>query len=702
MTALPIYTFYKDDWSLFDAQPNSYLGLSLWEALSNRYLSHPSYPGILDYEFPVLDKYDTSDGTQDSGVDYLVNRIKLKGKLKFWPANAFGQHWSSSLKSNEKSFSELKTLKSFAKRPIIKSSNKVNGTRTFTDLDINQFVKEEVQPLSPIIKRDTNRARSSKKPHFFAHTTFIRNAAVSELNLAATFQSQAHLFVVDAILKRVSRVFELDDKYINHQILRKRERNLEQFYLKRRKSLANEMRALDKRGVSSCIPYSHRLEINTRLKSLIADNKFNLTAGSYLYGGQFPPHLTHRNGIHYDISFGPDLIPWDISKASELLRIAYPWLAKKGLLTLNKEDMPLAILDGTTFKGVYRIYKVNQVPKDVCRSTLRVTHNFMRTYKNDVFNNLKGVISEISFEEAERLFYGTPHFRTKEDGELAHVGHCCILLSAPFRIVYGSPIIHLRTLRAINQAANNQDEIEKTKGKEPRYLDLVKMITSQCDFAFLPHNHHHHWHIYYWIKDKGSFNQINKFSIPSDLWLRMKIDLRPFTKYLKAHSDKHLRPAGKDYSDSKVELDALLKFLSQYEQKYKLLYEDPEDNSEDERADEFILDIFKRFVSYWDGTLLEPVGEKPPMREKQSEEKDSMYTHGTNLKKHLLKILNLIKANLDESEDAKTLEKLIPKINETFTYDELKEVRASIDPKYWEEAIMMESYYDMDFEEVEE
>jgi hypothetical protein len=581
-------------------------------------------------------------------------------------------------------------LLEFADKPVFGSvQTDSEGKKSVIAYGVDQYL-DTIGPFTPIIQRRTGSGNESK-PNYFAISSFIRNPVVTDLNFAATFQSQAHLFIADAILKRAATVTTLHAIYENKQQQRRADKRRETMLSQKRQQLAKALMARQRDGKDYCHELGAKLEYDRQYKKFIAIDRFSLTAGSYLCGGKYPPHNTHRDGIHFDIGMGPDLMPWQTSKATAFLALAYPWLAEKGALQYTREQMVAGIFDNGKYRGVYDIYDVNHVPKDTCSKKLRVTHSFMRDYKNAIFDHLNGITNDKSFNEAENILLGTPHFQNAEDGELAHVGHICVLLSGPYRIVYASAIVHLRALRAVNQAARKLDESDDGgEERRGRYVEAVKALEESCDFAFLPHNHHHHWHVYYWKKEEQKHNDVSAFSRHRELWLMLGIDLRGLAEYLERYSDVYLLPATIGYSDAKAARDALVRFLESYNEEFVERYEGAEGESKSQTSDAFVRSIFAPVISHLDGSLVKPVAGPPKRVSKLDNGTDSMFTHGTRLKKHLSMMLELYNKNKDDTDASRQLAKIKEEISRSFSFKELREREVAIDPEYWEEALMYE------------
>ena len=202
---------------------------------------------------------------------------------------------------------------------------------------------------------------------------------------------------------------------------------------------------------------------------------------------------------------------------------------------------------------------------------------------------------ESDYEKQEQRLLGTPHFMdTKEafeagvpskyrtelpDWQRTHAAHVALMLSAPRSLVFASPIVHFRAMRAIRTAFRGR-----------KCFSLASELVASIYFDFKPQDHYHHWHVNYHHFD--ALSQLKNY-IP--LWIEMGIDLEPLVNYLENYP-KPSKPS-KLMAETLEEHRQVLKFCKQYKQeksKYEEKLElDPEDSRKE--SDEVFTKIFKQF-----------------------------------------------------------------------------------------------------------
>lgn len=317
-------------------------------------------------------------------------------------------------------------------------------------------------------------------------------------------------------------------------------------------------------------------------------DNFSFIASSLPWGGKFPPHKTHQDGRKVDIGFGTDLIRWPQIDCSQKCITS---VINKSSLTLQQKN---------EYKKNYRtLLKVCYEEKCTKGKILKnseqvVSRELVRNSINSTINDF--ISRNITYAEAEKALIGTPHF-TNKDGvdniKMTHIAHLAILLSGPSEIIFASPIVHLRALKALMPYSSSliiQESLLKTR------------------FAFFPHNHHHHWHVEYVNKDEP--DAIKRFENYFDLWQNLDIDFRPFTKYLKRKANTHV--VHNNYSKDS-ECSVLIESLEKYNQYYEKYYNES-------KARELTKDIFSKFYNeknaledeenpYLSPTILYPVGQ---------------------------------------------------------------------------------------------
>jgi hypothetical protein len=112
-----------------------------------------------------------------------------------------------------------------------------------------------------------------------------------------------------------------------------------------------------------------------------------------------------------------------------------------------------------------------------------------------------------------------------------------ILLSGPTQVIFSSPIAHARAMRAIRTRLTHLTSSDSVSDAQ-KALDRAL----GADFAFLPHNHWHHWHVHYNeprgdpMSAAAGIERVRGFL---DLWATLGVDLEPFTTHLQ---NLELRP----------------------------------------------------------------------------------------------------------------------------------------------------------------
>jgi hypothetical protein len=717
MTSLPINAFYTGK---FSREASSYCGLALLEALLKEPMKHPSIPGILDIEMPVDEKYIVSNpnmSEDDRQYGIITNEPSLAGKLSNWPTIANKDEWEKS----------RTILKDFGEKPIILNSfiNK-KGKREFKHVTLDEFLFHigtsdgRFYPgvYNPIIQRVTNRnlpdVKRLNRPDFFSITQMVHNPYVSDLNMGAKFTTQLQLYVACQLLSRASELTGLDVEYLEklnskarhdkERELIKKMRTIEKklrgdrkekgTLLKEREKLKekppnlsshhdNRIAFIEKRICQSEV---EKWEVKQELKQIRSDNQFFLTAGSYMYGGKFPPHKTHRTGRCFDISIGRDLDPWGLSKSTNFVKVAYKALVGAGILPEKRDTLIGAVFNRRgRLRDVYPVLRIHRKYSDKCKQRASIIfRNLIRSIINEAIDEIKEKADAKSFEKAEEKLFGTPHFDTEEEGQLPHVGHLCLMISGASQLIYASPILHLRCIQALHSTMSAFDEsmfpdTDLVNENDILYFPLVNQITDRrkgAAFAFLPTDHHHHWHVEYNRPISNSHLAI---------WLRLGIDLGPFKDYLMRHTEDFLRvhePDGTPYTQDGVptmkgELNNLFKLLEDYCKIFKDLYSDPEEES---TSDQLIYDLFKKFTVSESDNLLKPVNDKP-IKINSEINKMSNKTHN-----HIFSfLLKQIRQHSEKLKD-EDWEKLIQEINDVYTFEEIEEIYGVMDIEDREEA----------------
>lgn len=268
---------------------------------------------------------------------------------------------------------------------------------------------------------------------------------------------------------------------------------------------------------------------------------FTLGDGCFLWGGKCPPHITHRDGRRMDLSYGPHIVPWPAVKVKEQIKWFNDFF-KVDAENKRKHKTLLSVC--YTNRQVEKTEKVISLKNIVFRELIgEVIYQHVNELRRLARRKPETYSEEEAqkYTDAEEKLIGTPHFyhtpdtlpkngrktfqtRTVQDWQMTHTGHLSILLSAPHHIVFASPIIHLRCMHIIRKMLSHDKKLLKAGSK----------IVGQTFFAFLPQDHHHHWHVEYLnpsTKDNADTSTAD-FEEYFTLWLALGIDFRPFQEYL--------------------------------------------------------------------------------------------------------------------------------------------------------------------------
>lgn len=603
VTSLPVVNFYAEHLL------NSYVGVCLWEALSGKPLKTPSVPNLLDIDVPTDNRYRLKfpgqHGAQDERDGFLRRENAQQGALLGSLAALLHIARQSVIGTGENAPPEGAgdrpsniaedidgLLARFLQRPLIKASfapeQKPAKSTTrrrrppgpldryvFEDLSLDSFEKEAINRNPAMLRGPSQDIRKDRpgRPNYYAITEVLPSNPVSILNFGNTFSTQLCFYVACHLLRKVSRHFSLDGFY---------QQQREKADPSTIRNLQRELASLD-----TTKEEQYKLFVSKRLalQRNIEAPRFNFTAGSYLQGGSFPPHKTHRDGRHFDISMGPDLTPWRTTGLRRLLQQAWDHLRN-----YPTADSRLPYQEGRP-RSDNPIYLCERSAADVGKGGLfLLDHQFLRRLVDDVTD--KVVAAEVeSVEEGcydtaadaigrqiQRL-HGTPYFLEPDDAELAHVGTLCLVLSGPTMIIYAAPILVLRCyrslLRAVPQLRGHPLRLDDVGVVDTTQLDqMIRSLLRCIDIAFLPSDHYHHWHLYYpgspspdsAATDKQrACRELERIEARLDLlaplWLLLDVDLRPYERYLRQYKGGHL--AYPDLAESR-QLDEMIAFCETY------------------------------------------------------------------------------------------------------------------------------------------
>ena len=356
-------------------------------------------------------------------------------------------------------------------------------------------------------------------------------------------------------------------------------------------------------------------------------DNFRLTAGSYGWAGRKPPHVTHIEGVNFDIVFGPDIIPF--AKATGLGEaLSHCDAAQRKKSKEQQQRYTRAkrvIADYAKSRGVQSYFLKTPVVACYTPAQVRLAQEGLfrpmvyRQLLTRRISELRGELftrfydktlagEEITLDD-ETFWYqriegelsGTPHFMDTDeaisalmsphyatelpDWQRTHAGHVAIMLSAPRAMVFASPIAHFRAMRAIRSVFYDKD---------PELFQSATRLIKQVYFDFKPHDHHNHWHVNYHQDDAMRHLEKN-----FTLWMSLGVDMNPFVKYLHEYRITGIvSPALRKALEA--ERVQVLQVCQEYERTRARYVEDKGDDAAETLLDE----LFWHFTS--EGGLADP------------------------------------------------------------------------------------------------
>lgn len=580
-------------------------------AINRIYENVNGYLGVALWE--ALSGRAVSGGTEAGCLQMMELQPGCLGSWRKLPLEAFSEDQESIEKEVTKQFREIMS------RPLVpkyeKRSNSKKVIKALKDsVSFDEYDKYLLR-FPPIRKS------------FFVACEIKERQAVDPMRFSARFVTQAHIFVAFQILRKALAALNLDMDFDKEELVRKNYRRYKSKYK----------------------PYKpHRRYLKN----------FNITAGSYLWGGKKPPHQTHRDGGCVDLAFGPVLVPWPRLKEAE------DWLtwfylqdeltefwgkqSHKGYGKKYKDLYPLFVQPLVVCSLSKDVSKAKQY--DPKRTIFRplVRGDIYGQLKNEIWGFCKSTLTkellevkkdeEQAYDTAEKALAGSPHFidpktsgvadrlpmedkteslpdeaesmpgeetaeplPLQEDWQRTHIAHVAVLLSAPRHIVFASPIVHLRAMLAIRRGFEDN----------PKLFKLASEIVLGPYFSFLPYNHHNHWHVDYflpyWAKtheecegDKKP-DPVERFEYFFPLWCALGIDLSPFLDYLKTFSPKDYPALAvvvkKEYNYLPDEHKNLKEACKRYMEEYEKIFGSSNDPNSDavDAANALAAKLFRPF-----------------------------------------------------------------------------------------------------------
>ena len=231
--------------------------------------------------------------------------------------------------------------------------------------------------------------------------------------------------------------------------------------------------------------------------------------GSLMWGGCNYTHLEHRFGSVFDISHRYKYEKWPL-----LSIVPYKRARRQQMYDVLRGD-------STSFSS-------------------QIVHNYLPKDQINriVLDSIKAFDSGSALADIENdILKGTPILSDHGRLLVNLVGHIALLLAAPYKMIAGSPITHLRSIRLVQKA------LEKLKPESLRTFSKSFLTHESLEFIFMPHNHYDHWHVVFLaVPGSSGDNSLargeGKASAPNiksicTFWRRLGLPLEEFYDYLK-------------------------------------------------------------------------------------------------------------------------------------------------------------------------
>jgi hypothetical protein len=498
MVSLPVYGLHQD--------VSGYAAVALWETLANERFANEQITSFIntDIEWRKAGDLDVAELASTNPEDFI-------GALESWNRGPVKEIFEKSTPPHDfiqfggwlATHVETEAKRAFGE--IIKKSliyEPALKKRPSQSRAISDFKRDT--PRFPIIERKFFRvSKLWKRPH------------TSDLSYAGNYIGQAHLFVTGNILARCLQPILGKDP----------DENPEYWYL-------------------------------------------DVTAGSYTFSGKKEPHQTHRDGYCFDLVYELGKLPgWPVAKIAKILK---KYLSSNPGYNSPDRKQPLVICKDITEKKAAKepLLPTNYIIfRPWARSIIntafyKVGHQIKKSMQGSGAISVK---EKNAYKQAEKVLKGTPHFNSISSFEKTvrpYLAHLAIFLSAPYQIVFASPIMHLRLMQVIRQAFQDNKKASK----------VAANVVINTLFAFLPHNHHDHWHVDFVdipaenkdssldndVFAKVSINALEKFKSYFPLWMDLGVDFRPFLKHLNSIRALDLGPQGEIAAEERKGLIAAL------------------------------------------------------------------------------------------------------------------------------------------------
>lgn len=491
--AMPVHGVYNE------VNGNAAVGLA--EALEGIPVPTVQFAGLLDV-YPTLEPQE-------------VNEPKLTGVLKSWRADSFIKAWPHNLTHEY----VAQSFASIAKRPVL------NGGATPVESKSGRLhgsprdgrsVKDEVA-LWPRHSRVIFPMR-----RWNARADYVEGASVA---------GHVHLYVASSLLSTAINVMglevpsgdELDD---------------------------DDDIVLPSDGSPPSAPNPHVAErgLPTRADMSrlgeFSPSTYRLISGSLLWGGNSPPHKTHRDGMTFDLRFGPNSQRWlsyddpSVPGAPQVRDITQR-LRKDIAGDKNKRRRYDALLGITSYRAQHQAkFRVGFVFRGQVQALVNQTLETLIKQLDVVTARAE----QAAFQMAEHALRGTPHYFQRRSIQKILAGHIALLLAGPTQVLFSSPITHVRAMRLIRLGLVRtvDDSIDGEEAQSLRSV-LRTRLSQQGEYrsgswlAFFPENHHDHWHVQFGIdgiRPVAPQAAIERISQLLPLWRFLGIQLEPLMSML--------------------------------------------------------------------------------------------------------------------------------------------------------------------------
>ena len=555
-TSLPVLKLYDST--------TSYAAIGLWELVQAKQFEHHQYVSYLGKETgdapnSQLAQYTTDSNTQtaDSKLQRTTSNRYLNGLLK--QPSQFFEYWQLSAKQSDKMNAAgeqqiltgiCQQLQKFQQSPLI---------LPFASDAIRKKDPRKLPPYSPKLSMSYSEFYLSRPRYPILKVPNARYDRSGDRSLyqGSRVIAQAHLYVasyligiaVDDLGLSIPASDTVDCERLGYKVVKER----------------CDRKDEEAETLTSTIPNDLEIWL-TELENRPLPNTLRVIAGSYLWGGRKPPHKTHRDGLTFDLRFGPDTLDWPVSKnskdISELVKKHWP-----DYLETLPQFAPIKVCGNKSkpkegYKRFSQLLCVTQDRKNSDVTTGEQQHIFSRLWyevRKQAFCDIIKIVRHSPsslyknetdmFDKIESDFLGTPHYISQRASQLNLVGHAALILSGASQIIFASQLTHFKAMRGIREGLlDTSEDILDIHAPAPFETELAgvdkvlaKVLTEAVPVQVL--NHHHHWHAQYNHNDYKLSDEDYRISAAAldsrfrsyfPLWLYLGVDMNPFCDMLNA------------------------------------------------------------------------------------------------------------------------------------------------------------------------